>query len=39
MRCAHCRAFRDFEITVKDVRNIGDNSKPCPERIIVPKGG
>jgi hypothetical protein len=39
MRCAHCRAFRDFEITLKDARNIGGNSKPCPERIIVPKGG
>ncbi len=38
LRCSSCRAFRDFEITVKDVRNIGDNAKPCPERVIVPKG-
>jgi len=39
LRCSSCRAFRDFEITVRDVRNIGDNAKPCPERVIVPKGG
>ena len=36
-RCSRCRAFNGFEIIVKDVRNIGDNSKPCPERIIVSK--
>jgi len=38
LRCSHCRAFRNFEITVRDARNLGDNSKPCPERIIVAKG-
>jgi hypothetical protein len=36
-RCSRCRAFNGFEIKVVDMRNIGDNSKPCPERIIVPK--
>lgn len=37
LRCSHYRAFQDFEISLKDVRNLGDNSKTCPERIIVPK--
>lgn len=35
LRCSGCRAFNGFEITVKDMRNIGDNSKPCPVRVIV----
>lgn len=35
LRCSHCRAFNGFEIVVRDVRNVGDNSKPCPERVIV----
>jgi hypothetical protein len=35
LRCPGCRAFNGFEITVKDIRNIGDNSKPCPVRVIV----
>ena len=34
-RCSRCRAFKDFEIKIVDVRNMGDNSKPCPERVIV----
>jgi hypothetical protein len=38
LRCSHCRAFADFEITVVDMRNMGDNSKPCPERVIVSRG-
>ena len=38
LRCSHCRAFAGFEITVVDMRNMGDNSKPCPERVIVAKG-
>ena len=37
LRCSHCRAFAGFEITVLDMRNIGDNSKSCPERVIVGK--
>ena len=36
-RCSRCRAFNGFEIKVVDMRNIGDNSKPCPERVIVSK--
>ena len=35
LRCSRCRAFNGFEIIVKDVRNTGDNSKPCPEPVIV----
>lgn len=38
LRCSHCRAFAGFEITVVDMRDMGDNSKPCPERVIVSKG-
>ncbi len=38
LRCSHCRAFAGFEITVVDMRDMGDNSKPCPERVIVAKG-
>ncbi len=37
LRCTQCRAFAGFEITVVDMRNMGDNSKPCPERVIVPR--
>ncbi len=32
--CEQCRAFKDFEIKIVDMRNMGDNSKPCPERVI-----
>ena len=39
LRCSRCRAFNGFEIIVKDVRNIGDNSKPCPELVIVSRSG
>ncbi len=37
LRCLGCRAFTDFEISVVDMRNIGDDSKPCPRRVIVCK--
>ncbi len=35
LRCTHCRADRGFEIVIRDIRNRWDNSKACPERIIV----
>ena len=38
LRCSYCRAFTRFEIGVMDIRNMGDNSKPCPQDIIVAKG-
>jgi hypothetical protein len=27
-----------IDISVMDIRNMGDNSKPCPERVIMKAG-
>jgi hypothetical protein len=37
LRCQHCNRVMGFEISILDVRNRGDSSKPRVERIIVAK--